>query len=117
MKVEGQTTISGEDAAQVIATLNLRIATLNAELQQVRESAPQRAADVMRDALNSLRGCGVILLHNGEMREREIAERFASNPVALAAFNDASWHLDNAPLAREVIAEVRKATCGGMNRF
>ncbi|RTL46273.1 MAG: hypothetical protein EKK53_04825 [Burkholderiales bacterium] len=116
MKVEGETTISAADAAQVIATLNAQIASLNSYIQQERASEEQRAAVRVRDAVLGLRRLGVILLHNGENSAQAIAQMASDNPVMLAAFEQA-WNLERAPLPQPVISQLKEVTAGGMNRF
>lgn len=116
MNVAGQTTISGEEAAQVIATLNLRVAMLTSQARQAQEDEPRRAASMVRDALRLLRMHGVILIRNGEVSEEAILQRVSGNQVATAALDEA-WNLDRAPLPGPVIAQIREATAGGMNRF
>lgn len=116
MQVEGKTTISGEDAAQVIATLNQRVETLAAEARQAYEDEPGRAASMVRDALRLLRMHGVILIRSGEVSEEAVMQSVSGNRVAMAAMDEA-WNLDMAPLPGPVVAQIREAMAGGMNRF
>lgn len=116
MKIEGDVTITGDEAACVIRDLTERISTLENRLMSEQRRLPEELAKRIPDVMKYLRLHSVVLLYTGHGRAEDLAERIAEDEAAVAALGQA-WNLDNAPLSPQVIDQVRAATLGGMNRF
>lgn len=116
MKIEGDVTIAGDEAANVIRHLNERISALEDRLMGEQRRLPDELVKRIPEVIKYLRLHSVVLLYTGHGRADDLAEKIAEDEAAVAAIGQA-WSLDNAPLPQQVIDQVRAATLGGMNRF
>lgn len=104
MTIEGQVTLTGDQATDVIRHLNDRIKALEGRIALEQREATEQLSMRILDVLKYLRMHSVVLLYTGSGRAEDLVEQI-QNETAVAA------------LPQPVIDQVRAATLGGMNRF